>query len=112
LALRTPPAERCDISDQRDAEESTDSSENAEPMEKADRNEPTDPTDSADPTDPIDSTDPLDPMDRMESSDHRAHFDVCVSGSVMRPIVPRAFDDVDGEAAPCPRAAFASRPRS
>jgi hypothetical protein len=85
---RTPPAERCDMSDQRDAEDRTESSENADPMENADMKEPTDPTDRAEPTDPIDSTDPLDPIDRIDPSDHRDHFDVCGSDSVMTAIVP------------------------
>src|SRR5450759_3825181 len=76
---RTPPAERCDMSDQRDAEDRTESSEKADPMENADMKEPPDPTDRAEPTDPIDSIDP---------SDHRDHFDVCGSDSVMTAIVP------------------------
>ena len=88
---RTAPDERCDMTDQRDAEERAESSENADPMENADMKEPTDPTDRAGPTDPMDSTDPLDPIDRIDPSDHSDHFDVCGSVSVMSPIVPAAI---------------------
>jgi hypothetical protein len=85
-SARTAPDVRCDMTDQRDAEERAESSENADPIENADMKEPTDPTDRAEPTDPMDSTDPLDPIDRIDPSDHRDHFDVCGSVSVMSPL--------------------------
>ena len=64
-----PRRARCDISDQRDREESAEPVEANEPIEQIDRNEPADPIERIDPADPIDKIDPFEPIDNSESSD-------------------------------------------
>jgi hypothetical protein len=72
-AARTPRLDRCDISDQRDSEESTEPADSHEPIENIDSAEPTLPIEANDPTLPMDSTEPVDAIDSTLSCDHSDH---------------------------------------
>ena len=72
-AASTPRLDRCDRSDQREAEDSTEPAESHDPIERIDSAEPTLPIEANDPTLPIDRTEPREPIDSTLSCDHRDH---------------------------------------
>jgi len=82
-----PRRARCDIKDQRDADDRAEPIEAADPIDKTEPIEPTLPIDKTEPTLPIDKTDPLDPIDRMEFSDQSAQREVTVEDEGMVPFL-------------------------
>lgn len=61
---------RCDISDQRDSDDSAEPIEAADPIESTEATDPAEPMLRMDPAEPIDRTEPFDATDSSESSDH------------------------------------------
>jgi hypothetical protein len=84
-AASTPRLDRCDISDQRDSEESTEPADSHEPIEKNDSAEPTLPMEANDPTLPMDRTEPVEAIDSTLSSDHSDHREDPWEGTAAAP---------------------------